>query len=426
MTEQASILYGISIVGENDTKKWEEGILSTTTSSTGSPYYVAIDMAKKEKKKQGNCLKLQEIIWEITGRCENNCDYCGSKEGRSQKIDDKIIRDIAIAISKYPPEAIDISGGDPLLVSYDTHKLVVGLLKSVGVQVKMLINPMSFTRGLVDIKGLIDILKLYDWIGVSINSDAELEVYKSRACLSGMEGFANITIISNFNKNNIFTYDDIESAVKFKNCGWQIQFTMYKNEHSPDALYRNDNAVKHLFEKINKSISNGVKIIPADNMNSGLCGAGTRSIGILSNGDVVPCLSMQSWVKDIKEVVQGNLVNDKDGKNGNGGHVYHKFTSLEEIWKSGFKKYRFECFKCCKDHCGNREITNVCVIPYPYVSAYGVMPPLNPDDRMKAVMYGVIPDVMAYMVTPWRPCKPGNEINEFGLLKSSSEEEDAK
>jgi organic radical activating enzyme len=50
---------------------------------------------------QNSHLKLQEIIWELTGRCENCCEYCGSKEAWSVKIDEKNIRKITDAIVKY-------------------------------------------------------------------------------------------------------------------------------------------------------------------------------------------------------------------------------------------------------------------------------------------------------------------------------------
>jgi len=70
-----------------------------------------------------------------------------------------LLKKIVDEIVKYPPEEINISGGDPLLVFYDTrdilsvlkyrvfsfrfHKYVVEALKKTKVACKIIVNPDS-------------------------------------------------------------------------------------------------------------------------------------------------------------------------------------------------------------------------------------------------------------------------------------------
>lgn len=320
-------------------------------------------------------LKLREIIWEITGRCENGCSYCGSKEVWNELIDEEQIVKIAKKIAEYPPEEIDISGGDPLLVPFVTHEKVVGILKDAGIKVKILFNPKSYA------KCDKNIFLLYDWIGISVNTEEEFNIVKDIPL--------NFTIITNFNTQNLYLYDVIEDFVKSRKAIWQVQFTMTNKKDL--AIYENKLAQSNLFNKMASSIKNGVRIIAADNMNDGPCGAGTSSIGILHNGDVVPCLSMRSWT-NIEHHVKGCLINDSE--------------SLEDIWKTKFNKYRYESFECCKDKCNGviftpnlirRRIVKTPNGTEPFMQpVYAVKRPDNPI----VMMYGVSPDTtIVYGVT---------------------------
>lgn len=297
-------------------------------------------------------LKLREIIWEITGACKNGCSYCGSSREWSEKIDEAKVLQIAERIALYPPENIDISGGDPLLISKKTHEDVVNLLKAKNVVCKILINPKSI-KNLTNLK-VEDILVLYDWIGISINTKEELEIFSEYIKSNPLEKY---TVITNFNLDNIFLYDLIETFVKEHSVVWQIQYTMYKRSEEQLALYLNEEASQHLFDKINQSIGKSIRITMADNINDGSCTAGFASLGILSNGDVIPCLSMRSWIgcNEFISIKEGNLLDDPNTD-------YPHSGSLEEMWINGFESQRFNDFTCCKDHCKKRffvlDITN--------------------------------------------------------------------
>lgn len=282
-------------------------------------------------------LTLKEIVWEITGKCKNGCTYCGSKEVWKQEIDETKIKRITDRIAEYPPEEIDISGGDPLLVSYDVHKYIIE--KLANTKCKILANPKSFKDSLKEQN--LDILGLYSHVGFSINTQEELNLFKD--LLPSLKEI-KYTIITNFNLTNFFIFTEFAEFVKEQNVIWQIQFTMYPpKDHNKEyqlALYNYPAAVEKLNEDIAKYPN--LMMVFADNANCGECGAGLHTLGILSNGDVIPCLSMRSWVDLSNKTPEGNLFS----------------TSLKDIWFNGFKANRFETFVCCKDMC-NKQLLNL-------------------------------------------------------------------
>jgi MoaA/NifB/PqqE/SkfB family radical SAM enzyme len=298
-------------------------------------------------------LKLKEIIYEITGRCNNNCDYCGSKEGWNERIDEDKIKHIADKIAEFPPEEINISGGDPLLVSFDTHRDIIQHFKRKNIVYKILINPKSLTKPKL-LSNQIDILTLYDRIGLSINTKEELKIIKE---LIKDGKFPDVivkkmTVISNFNLKNVFLFDLIKNFVKEYNLVWQIQYTIFKEKNTMALYDDNDDALNEFFKKINDAINEEkIKIVIADNMNNGECSAGIYSLGILSNGDVVPCLSMRSFTNDIDIEdsvepwldIQGNILD----------------RGLQDIWEKEFHNNRFCAYTSCKDHCCNKFFTFV-------------------------------------------------------------------
>jgi MoaA/NifB/PqqE/SkfB family radical SAM enzyme len=215
-----------------------------------------------------------------------------------------------------------------MLISYDIHKEITQKFKDKKIKHKILANPLSLNQK------NIKIFDLYDHVGISINSKNEL-----KKLISLNLNKKNITIISNFNVINLYDYDDIESFVKEKGFYWMIQFTVYKHEDDL-AIYNNENSLKTLQEKIQKSVDNDVKILLSDNISNSECGMGKSILGILYNGDVIPCLSMRTWVENITNEIEGNILK----------------TSLKEMWENKFANYRFIDFKCCKDKCKNKKI----------------------------------------------------------------------
>ena len=287
---------------------------------------------------------LKEIIWEITDECYNGCTYCGSKSilNKIKPSKEKIL-EIATNIAQYldylvdtqkPRPSIDISGGDPMELGWDLHEEILEILERH--ELKILLNPKSVYRQfLKDEHNAANwrlILDNYDWVGISVNTIEELRLITDKEL--GYD-FSKTTIITNFNKPNIWDYEKFEALAIEKNLVWQIQYTMYPNDDNDYAIYNCEDAKKLLFDKINKSMDKGVKVIVSDNMNIGQCFAGKHGCGILANGYVVPCLSMRSWTD--RDVSIANLYDH----------------SLKKIWEQAFGIFRCSQFECCKDLCAS-------------------------------------------------------------------------
>ena len=271
-------------------------------------------------------LKLKEIIWEITGECHNGCLYCGSKSVRNIVTPEETILKIAEAIAQYPPEEINISGGDPMVIFCDIHDKILAIFKEKNIICKILLNPNSYA---------FEIARKYDWVGISINTKEELKTAQAKFELSDLEKY---TVITNFNIQNLYNFDLIEAFVKEQNKAWTIQFTVYDDPNNLLALYHPDNeeAFNFLKEKVKSS---DARIILSDNIRNDVsCSAGIASIGIAYDGTVIPCLSMRSWTNPTKDKEHLNILK----------------TPLGKIWVNGFKAQRFGSFKCCKDACKNK------------------------------------------------------------------------
>jgi MoaA/NifB/PqqE/SkfB family radical SAM enzyme len=320
-------------------------------------------------------LKLKEIIYEITDNCYQNCSYCGSKDHINKtKIDGSRINNIVTTIANYPPEEINISGGNPLLVDYTIHESLVTKLKAKGVKCKLIINPFN-----ISIDTDFDIIKLYDWVGISINNRHEVE---SLPLVMAMEGSIQdirnkFTVITNFNISNIFDFGLIEKFVIDNDIIWQIQYTMYTEDNYKQAIYANSTSDSYLRQLISNSKAN---IVLGDNMNPKTkCTAGVHSLGICANGYVIPCLSMVSWMttEQLNNSYQGNL----------------SITSLQDIWENQFKDYRFKCFNSCKEHCNICKEVNVepVITHSPIEPITFIKMQYPPIDTSMVMTYAVIP-----------------------------------
>jgi MoaA/NifB/PqqE/SkfB family radical SAM enzyme len=278
-------------------------------------------------------LDLTDIVWEITGACRNNCSYCGSKANWKAPVDEELIKKISYEIYKFPPIEVNISGGDPLLVSYETHDEIIKLFKQEDIKCKIVVNVKSLINREVNHDN-ISKLELYDRIGVSLNTVNEISLFRK---IENILPTDKITIITNFNVVNVFLFEEICKLVKEKNYLWMIQYTIYKTIDKRAVYYSNE-SFNYLKSKVTNALKEGVGIVVADNATSYPCAAGLKSVGILYDGSVVPCLSMRAWCRDIETEVQGNILTN----------------GLKDIWVEGFRKQRFQNFVCCKDYCGRK------------------------------------------------------------------------
>jgi organic radical activating enzyme len=278
-------------------------------------------------------LKLKEVIWEIIGDCDIHCKYCGSKDVWGKWLPTEDIIKIANNIAKSDVDEINISGGNPLLLPLEMHQELRKIFKDK--KLKIIINPKGVKSGDTEK------LKCYDAIGVSVNSEDELEAVKNLGSSN-----KSITIITNFNKSNLYLFGTIHDFIVLNRkinhaYAWQIQATMYKDDNDK-AVYSSYASFKYLVDKIdNCELYQRGLVVKADNINRGGCGAGLCSCGITWDGYVLPCLSMRSWKKYPEEEYQGpSLLTEP----------------LSKIWLEAFRDYRFGDFICCKDICKTFEM----------------------------------------------------------------------
>jgi MoaA/NifB/PqqE/SkfB family radical SAM enzyme len=369
-------------------------------------------------------LKLRELVWEITPRCDKRCDYCGSANILDKEVStDETIINIAKSIADYGVEEVTLSGGEPLTIKLGLLHEVIRILAAGNVKVKIITNGHLFSHNFTL---CIDdtFRKSVDAIGLSINTQIEIdiisEIIKDEQLQKDELLMSKIVIITNFGTHNVFEFDKIFDFIKKYNfAGWQIQLTQGKYQlnaegikYLRDKIFKAKNPVDAILAETLKE-----KIVIGDNLQDyHECTAGILTCGITYKGEVVGCLSERSWCEGSFERVYGIISNIKG---------LSKF-SLKDIWedKDKFKDIRFGERKSCRDCIeyplveSTKEIDGKVTI-YPEgeqptewvfpkkpfedtVIVYGVKtiptnPPINPRDLI--LLYGVQkPIVMTYAV----------------------------
>ena len=270
-------------------------------------------------------LKLHEIVWEITNKCNNNCSYCGSKElvNNTTPVSDTHYKKIIDKMAEYPPDILDVSGGDPLLVATEIHLYLKDKLK--GTMCNIIVNPLSLRYK----RNKLEIVNLYAQVGVSLNTEDEIRAFED--IRDGIT--APITFITNFSLLNLYLIDTLSSVIG--SAPWQVQFTMTRD--STLTVYDKEKALEKLNKELGRRAKRGWPILVADNASASEseCGAGINSLGLLHDGSIVPCLSMRSWCNNIPAQIQGNIKTD----------------DLKTVWLTKFNECRFDDCDCCKDFC---------------------------------------------------------------------------
>lgn len=263
-------------------------------------------------------LKLQEVIWEITPRCNKNCTFCGSEHiKKNQPLRKQQILSIAKQLADYEVTEVNLSGGEPGTLDVDLLNNVIDILSAKNVKVKFVSNGTIFNKDSLHWNKV-------DVVGVSINTEQDI-----KHSFESFEKFVDLskhTMITNFGIHNIFNFDQLAEYAKKFSC-WQIQLTTGKFQLEKDGI-------AFLKTKINGAHVGKTRIVEADNLQyNHTCTAGIRSCGILYNGGVVACLSERSYCDFIN--VYGNVL----------------ATPLSDIWETKFRDIRFgkSCRKTCRD-----------------------------------------------------------------------------
>ena len=295
------------------------------------PEIPKIEEEEKIELSDESPLRLKEMLWEVTPKCNKDCSYCGSKILKMQmELPLDSYKIIVENLLNYPPEEITLTGGEPGMCRH-----LEWILDSLSQKMKVKV----VTNGLVLDKLGPSQSKKFAQIGLSINTEDDIKAKY------GIYSPEKITMVTNFGTHNIWLLDKLyEYFVEENFSVWQVQLTMGDFQLPAQGI-------KYLRERLfsfgDSSDKNAVinlplaQIVLADNLQlRHSCTAGTQSCSITFDGDVVPCLSERSWNKKIR--VQGNLLSEQAEKN-KGAYL------LQHIWENKFKEQRFGKCKACRN-----------------------------------------------------------------------------
>lgn len=356
-------------------------------------------------------LTLKHILWELTVKCNNNCDYCGSKN-IINKVDDTTsftYENILNNIIKYPPqEAVTLTGGEPTISSYFENTLVKLAENQIKVRLVTKNYDFYFNKG----DKYTTSLELLDWVGLSINTKEDIEYINNNMGLKGckiLEGCKiknKTTMITNFGSHNIFEFEELYNHfIGHSYKVWQIQLTMGKqyqlNKEGIKYLYN------QIFEKTNQIPNNPIinignqQIQISDNMQAiHQCMGGVADCSISYDGEVMSCLSKRTWATPIPLNRDMLLENN----------------TLKDIWENKFKDERFNnCVKCCRDYFDYPDFTRL--FAGMQIKQGNGTPPLN--IFMKD--WSQVPQIAYYMVAPYYdkptiPVHPYDQILAYAVI----------
>lgn len=279
-------------------------------------------------------LKLNEVLWEVTQKCNRNCTFCGSKSIINKKKDllheEKLL--IAKKLNGYLQDgaSVTFTGGEPLVIGIDVLEAYVRTIKKGGrIDNTKNISCRVVTNGDQMVP---DFMELFDIVGWSINDENDIRHFENNGSVIDGTGklvaeyLNKVTIVTNFGIHNIWEFDKIVEFIrKHEIKMWQVQLTMSKD----GSGMLTEEGIKYLYGKLRTC---NVSFVLADNLQtSHECCGGINGMSITFEGDVVSCLSKRSWCKEIEVV--GNLLKE----------------DLKTIWETRFHAERFEKCKCCRD-----------------------------------------------------------------------------
>jgi radical SAM protein with 4Fe4S-binding SPASM domain len=314
----------------------------------------------------------QNTVWEITFACNMRCLHCGTAAGRIRP--EELTSDEALALidelAELGCQLLTLSGGEPLLRK-DWRELA-RRSKQNGIKTFLISNGYIVDQKIVD-----DFKEIgFDNVGISFDGtepthnyirqrpDSYKNAFNAMKLLSANDvRFCSVTQVSNINLGEL---DQIRELLIDAGCKlWRIQMTTDTGRMSRDLVLTLDNYPKLIDKLLEfKKMDEAITIDVGENIGyygckgTGLydgmpylgCYAGTRVLGIESDGKVKGCLSMP------EEFVEGNI----------------RDSSLTEIWNNpdGFaynRKFTREtasgaCYHChylplCRGGCTTTSIS---------------------------------------------------------------------
>jgi radical SAM protein with 4Fe4S-binding SPASM domain len=267
-----------------------------------------------EKVNLNKFKNLNEIVVEITNRCNLDCKFCMIKQSTTKLLDMNIktCKDIIDQAKKENSHGIRFTGGEPLLHKDLTH--LIKYAKEIG-----LFTIMNTNATLINEKT--EAIKYLDMILVSFHDESETEqLKKDIKTILTINSNIKINIATILSKQNIKNLDNLYKLINEINnyiYEW-ILLKPIKNEQNNNPINNDDleNAsqkIRTLNTKynLNIKISNSIPYCSTkDNINDisrdNLADNGISRLYIKSNGDIVT----DSYSTEILGNIESDTINE--------------------------------------------------------------------------------------------------------------------
>ena len=276
----------------------------------------------------------KRCVFEATLACNLHCRHCGSSAGRARtdELTTGEAADLFKELFDLGCKRVTISGGEPMLRP-DWPDLIRAVSRT-GMKAAMITNGIAFDdeaarlarqQGLVHLGFSVDGLdRTHDRIRGRIGHFRML----TRAMASARQSHIPFTIITHLNRLNLGEIEMLHDVAKHEGAfSWQVQPALdMGNMHQHPGLLLRSRDLPRIEERIGRLIRrNEIRIATANSLGyfgpnekrlrdhlrlpcfRG-CGAGMRTLGIESNGNVKGCLALQARHQRCgADVVEGNV-----------------------------------------------------------------------------------------------------------------------
>ncbi len=309
------------------------------------------------------CYIPKRAVFEATLACNLRCRHCGSIAGKARpdELDTDEVRDLFRQLAELGCEKLTISGGEPTCRK-DWPDLI-GAAAGMGIAVGMFTNGVSFDedaarrakdRGLQAVGFSVDgPREVHDYIRGRVGHFERLSRAMDACATAGLR----FAVVSFVNPRNLNRLDEMHRYIRDKGAfAWQIQLGTDMGNLSDNRDLILDRRQLPRLEALLADLvrRDGPRIDVADSIGYfgpherilrknqhkrcfGGCSAGTRNIGIESNGNIKGCLSiMAGYNPQGADFVEGNIREASLAEiwHRPGAFAYNREWSIEQL--SGF------------------------------------------------------------------------------------------
>ncbi len=299
-------------------------------------------------------------VYEVTMACNLRCRHCGSRAGRARpdELTTSEATDLFKQLAKLGCKRVTLSGGEPTSRP-DWPDLIENAART-GMRVSMITNGLNFNdeaarlakdRGLITVGFSVDgIGRTHDQIRAKTGHFRVVTEAMSSAVKAGI----SFTIITTLNRLNLGELEELHDFARDRGAySWQVQpaADMGNMEEHPELCLRSSDLVA-IERNVAGLIKRGQQRVAVCNSMGYFgpfervlrkshrapcfkgCAAGTRTLGIESNGNVKGCLSiMAGYNEQGSDFVEGNIRTESLAQiwNRPGAFAYNRDWSIDDL-----------------------------------------------------------------------------------------------